>query len=162
MYAQVQNLHFIGLDTSVPNYPHGVLSPAQLASLRAHLHTLAGQPVVLFLHHPPLITGMAVMDRYGLREGVSELADIVRQHGHVQLICAGHFHRAISGVLGGALVSVVPSVSHQLSLDLRPDAGLALQFEPPMIGLYRWTPQHGVASHLSHVHNFGGPQILQM
>ena len=155
--AACGGLHVIGLDTVVPRQPHGALGTAQLAWLARTLHALAGQPVLLFMHHPPLVTGMAAMDGCGLLHGRAELARLVAAHGGVQLIAAGHMHRPILGALGGAPVVVAPSTSHQLALDLRPDAALAMQLEPPMIGLYRWTPADGMACHFSHVQAFPGP-----
>ena len=155
--AEAGGLHFIGLDTVVPQQAHGTLGAAQLDWLARVLQRLAGQPVLIFLHHPPLVTGMAAMDECGLLHGRAELARLVAAHGGVQLIAAGHMHRPILGALGGALVVVAPSTSHQLALDLRPDAALAMQLEPPMIGLYRWTPADGMACHFSHVQAFPGP-----
>ncbi|MDO5626153.1 MAG: metallophosphoesterase [Pseudomonadota bacterium] len=150
-------LHFIGLETVVPRQPHGALDAPQLDWLATQLHALAGQPVLLFMHHPPLVTGIEAMDAYGLRQGTAELARLVAAHGGVQLIACGHMHRPIAGALGGAPVVVAPSPSHQLALDLRPGAPLAIRLEPPMIGLYRWTPQDGIACHFSHVQAFDGP-----
>ncbi len=155
--AERGGVHFIGLDTVVPRQPHGELGAAQLDWLARTLRALAGQPVVLFLHHPPLTAGMAAMDECGLRTGRDALARLVAAHGGVLLIAGGHLHRPILGALGGAPVVVAPSTSHQLALDLRPGAPLALQLEPPMIGLYRWTPQDGLACHFSHVQPFDGP-----
>lgn len=153
-------LHFIGLDTVVPGAPHGELGDAQLDWLQRSLQACAGQPVLIFMHHPPLVSGMAAMDACGLLRGRAELSRLVAAHGGVQAIVAGHMHRTIVGQLGGAPVVVAPSTSHQLALDLRPDAPLALQLEPPMIGLYRWTPQDGIACHFSYVQPFGEPYVL--
>ncbi len=155
--AEVGGVHFIGLDTVVPLQPHGELGAAQLDWVARTLAALAGQPVMIFLHHPPLVAGMAAMDECGLRTGRDALARLVAAHGSVLLVAGGHLHRPILGALGGAPVVVAPSTSHQLALDLRPDAPLALQLEPPMIGLYRWTPQDGLACHFSHVLPFDGP-----
>lgn len=150
-------LHFIGLDTVVPGQPHGELGSAQLDWLAATLQSLAGQPVLIFMHHPPMLTGMAAMDDCGLREGRGELARLIATHGQVQLVAAGHMHRPIVGMLGGAPVVVAPSTSHQIELDLNPNAPLAVRLEPPMIGLYRWSLQDGIACHFSHVLPFDGP-----
>lgn len=150
-------LHFIGLDTVVARQPHGELRAAQLDWLARTLHRCAGQPVVIGLHHPPLVTGVSAMDEYGLRQGTDELARMVAAHGQVQLIAAGHMHRPIAGALGGAPVVVAPSSSHQIDLNLRPGAPLACRLEPPMIGLYRWLPGRGITCHFSHVERFPGP-----
>ena len=155
--AEVGGLHFIGLDTVVPGQPHGALDGQTLDWLARVLHAHAGQAVALFMHHPPLVTGIDAMDRCGLLHGRAELARLGAAHGGEQFIACGHMHRPIVGALGGAPVIVAPSTSHQLELDLRPGAPLALRLEPPMIGLYRWTPEDGVACHFSHVQPFDGP-----
>ena len=155
LHVEHGGLHLIGLDTVVPGAAHGALAADQLAWLQRHLAACADAPVLIFMHHPPLVSGMAAMDACGLLQGRAELGRIVAAHGGVQAIAAGHLHRAIVGQLGGAPVVVAPSSSHQLTLDLRPDAPLALRFEPPMIGLYRWTAADGIACHFSYVQAFG-------
>ncbi len=160
VYAEHGGLHFIGLDTVQPGQPHGALGSAQLAWLQDTLLRCAGQPVLIFMHHPPLISGISAMDACGLLRGRAELAALVAAHGGVQLIAAGHLHRPILGALGGAPVVVAPSTSHQLELDLRPGAPLACRLEPPMIGLYRWTPEDGMSCHFSHVTGFDGPFVI--
>lgn len=150
-------LHFIGLDTVVRHHPHGELRAPQLAWLKHTLQACAGAPVLIFMHHPPMLTGMSVMDEFGLRQGREELAALIAQHGQVQLIAAGHQHRPIIGALSGVPVIVAPSTSHQLNLNLHPNAPLAVRLEPPMIGLYRWTAEDGIACHLSHVTTYPGP-----
>ncbi len=157
VHVEQGGLHFIGLDTVLPGRAHGALDGVQLAWLQATLQRCAGQPVLLFMHHPPLVTGITAMDGCGLLQGRAELAALVAAHGGVQLIAAGHMHRPILGVLGGAPVVVAPSSSHQIELNLHPGAPLACRLEPPMIGLYRWTPQDGIACHFSHVRPFEGP-----
>lgn len=154
LHVTLGGLHLIGLDTVVPGKPYGTLDAAQLEWLARTLHGCAGEPVVIFMHHPPLVSGIEAMDRDGLRQGRAELGSLVARHGRVQLIAAGHIHRPIAGALGGAPVVVAPSTSHQLALDLEPGARVAIRLEPPMIGLYRWTPQDGMTCHLSHVHPF--------
>ena len=160
VYAEHGGLHLIGLDTVQPGHPHGELDDAQLAWLQDTLRRCAGQPVLIFMHHPPLVSGISAMDRCGLLRGRAELAALVAAHGGVQLIAAGHLHRPISGALGGAPVVVAPSTSHQLELDLRPGAPLACRSEPPMIGLYRWTPEDGMTCHFCHVMDFDGPYLV--
>lgn len=154
-----QGLHLIGLDTVVPRAPHGELGDAQLAWLERQLAACAGEPVLIFMHHPPLTSGITAMDEFGLKSGREGLARLVAQHGGVQLIAAGHIHRPIVGALGGAPVLVAPSTSHQLELDLRPGAPLAVRMEPPMIGLYDWRGPGQMACHLSHVQGFDGPYL---
>ena len=114
-----------------------------------------GEPVLLFMHHPPLPTGIEAMDACSLLEGGDELAALVRAHGAVQGILCGHLHRPVQMQFGGAPLHVAPSVSHQIRLDLRPGAPLLAQLEPPKVSLHRWTPAHGLCTHSSYVQDFG-------
>lgn len=155
LHRQHGGLHLIGLDTVVAAAPHGTLEPEQIDWLDRQLATCASEPVLIFMHHPPMVTGMAAMDACGLLQGRAELGRLVAAHGHVQAIVCGHIHRPIVGRLGGAPVVVVPSTSHQLTLDLTTASQVACRLEPPMVGVHRFTPQDGIASHLSHVLPFG-------
>ena len=160
LHVEHGGLHFIGLDTVTPGAAHGQLEGEQLDWLERTLRACAGQPALLFMHHPPLVTGLAAMDACGLLYGGDELGRLVAAHGGVQLIACGHMHRPVMGQLGGAPVVAAPSTSHQIELDLRPGGPLRCRLEPPMIGLYRWTPQDGIACHFSHIEPFGAPLAL--
>ena len=149
------NLHLIALDTVVPRQSHGALQPAQLAWLARTLDGCRGEPVLLFMHHPPLPTGIDAMDACSLMTGSDELAALVRGHGAVQGVLCGHLHRSVQMQLGGAPLHVAPSVAHQIALDLRPGAALHARLEPPKISLHRWSPLHGLCTHTSYVEAFG-------
>ena len=148
-------LHLIALDTVVPRQSHGALGPAQLAWLAGQLGQCRDEPVLLFMHHPPLPTGIEAMDACSLLEGGDELAVLVRAHGRVHGILCGHLHRPVQMQFGGAPLHVAPSVAHQIALDLRPGAALHAQLEPPKISLHRWSPVQGLCTHLSYVQAFG-------
>ncbi len=157
IHVEHGGLHFIGLDTVQPGHAHGAISQTQLDWLGAQLKACAGKPVVIFMHHPPLVTGITAMDACGLLQGTAQLGKLVAAHGTVQMIAAGHLHRPVVGALGGVPVVIAPSSSHQLELNLRPGAPVSCRLEPPMIGLYRWVPEDGIACHFSHVESFPGP-----
>ena len=157
-------LHLVALDTVVPGRSHGALEPLQLAWLARTLEACRRQPVLIFMHHPPLPTGIEAMDACSLMAGSDELSVLVRQHGAVQGVLCGHLHRAVQMQFGGAPLHVAPSVAHQIALDLRPGAPLHTQLEPPKISLHRWTPLHGLCTHLSYVEAFGSaiPFVTQV
>jgi len=149
------DLHLVALDTVVPGRSHGALEARQLAWLARTLEACRGRPVLIFMHHPPLPTGIEAMDACSLMAGSDELEALVRQHGEVQGVLCGHLHRAVQMQFGGAPLHIAPSVAHQIALDLRPGAPLHAQLEPPKISLHRWTPLHGLCTHLSYVEAFG-------
>ena len=148
-------LHLIALDTVVPRQSHGALEADQLAWLARTLDACQGEPVLIFMHHPPLPTGIERMDACSLLHGADDMAALVRGHGRVQGVLCGHLHRPVQMQFGGAPLHVAPSVAHQIALDLRPGAPLHAQLEPPKISLHRWSPVHGLCTHLSYVEAFG-------
>lgn len=140
-------LAVIGLDTLVEGKPHGELCPARLAWLKAALERVAGRPVLIFMHHPPMTTGLRHMDSMGLLEGREALADLVANHGAVEAILCGHMHRAIQGRCGGAPVRVAPSASHQIAFDLRPEEPYRFSTEPAQYMMHLWQEAAGLISH---------------
>lgn len=150
-------LQLVALDTVVPRRSHGVLDARRLAWLERTLQALAGQPVLLFMHHPPRPTGLAEMDACSLMEGGEALAALLQRHGAVQGLLCGHLHRPVQMLFGGTLLHVAPSVAHQIDLDLRPEAPLAARLEPPKLSLHRWLPGQGLCTHLAYVGGFGAP-----
>lgn len=149
------DLHLVALDTVVPKRSHGALHPAQLAWLERALQACRGEPVLIFMHHPPLPTGIEAMDACSLTTGADALAALVRDHGSVQGLLCGHLHRPVQMQFGGAPLHVAPSVAHQITLDLRSGAPLRAQLEPPKISLHRWSLLHGLCTHTSYVETFG-------
>ena len=46
---------------------------------------------------------------------------------------------------------------HQITLDLRPDADLTMQMEPPGLLLHHWVDGQGLVSHQLPIGDFEGP-----
>ena len=128
-------LRLVVLDTTRPGEDPGALDAERLAWLDAELATTGGQPTLLAMHHPPLVTGVPVWDRVGLpATDRKALAEVVGGHPQVRRLVAGHVHRAITGELARCAVLTVPSTYVQVRLafgaeeiELTPEpAGFAL------------------------------------
>src|SRR5262249_31693757 len=63
---EVGGLDLLLLDSSVPGKPHGELDALTLQWLDATLSSSTDRPALLFLHHPPFLTGIWHMDRQSL------------------------------------------------------------------------------------------------
>lgn len=155
LHVRQGGLHLVGLDTVVPGQSHGEIGEAQLQWLGRCLERCRDEPVLVFMHHPPIAVGIVAMDDCRLLEGAEALAALIRRHGAVQGVLCGHLHRPVQATFGGAPLHVAPSVSHQIALDLRRDAPLAARLEPPKVSLHRWSAASGLCSHLSYVEPFG-------
>ncbi|MEQ8901739.1 MAG: phosphodiesterase [Roseovarius sp.] len=121
----------IGLDTLVEGHAHGALSDETLDWLRTTLRELRHHTVLVFMHHPPIKTGIAGMDAIGL-ERPERLEAVLREHdGPLQIAC-GHVHRMMVGHFAGRQVVISPGTSHAVGLDLRARGGL--DFIPGHVG----------------------------
>jgi 3',5'-cyclic-AMP phosphodiesterase len=146
-------VRLIALDTLVPGASGGRLCPERLAWLDARLAEAPRRPTVVFMHHPPFLTGMRAMDAMGL-EGKAELAAVVTRHPQVERILCGHLHRPITRRFAGTVASTCPATAHQLALDLEPASRLAVVMEPPACMLHLWLGEDGGL--VSHVSVIGG------
>lgn len=148
-------LRLIALDTLVPGKAHGALCAERLDWLEARLGE-SDRPTLLFMHHPPFACGIGAMDELRLTEGGERLAELVRGHGNVERVLCGHVHRPIQVRWAGTMASIAPSTAHQVLLDLRDAAKLALVMDPPGVALHLWRPAAGLVTHTSYVGVPGG------
>lgn len=144
-------LAIIGLDTIVEGSPHGELCGNRLRWISDALEQLHDRQALIFMHHPPVITGLVHLDSMGLLEGRDELAKAVARHGSVEAILCGHMHRAIQGRCGGAPVFVAPSSSHQFALDLREGISYSVTDEPAQFMLHLKLPGQSLVSHTAFI-----------
>lgn len=155
----VGTIDLLLLDSSVPGAPHGELDAATLAWLDAMLARSADRPALIFLHHPPFVTGIAHMDRQNLRNA-RDLAAVLRRHPRARLVAAGHVHRATSTSFAGVAATICPAPAHAVDLDLGNVRVPSLAIEPPGFHLHTWFAgdRYGeVVTHLVPIGDFDGP-----
>ena len=102
----------LGIDTHVPGEVAGRVSPGTLEWLEAELAAHAGDPTILFEHHPPAPIGCEWLDGIGL-EDPGPLVDLLARSPQVRVISCGHVHQAFRGRLGEAVLLTTPSTSVQ-------------------------------------------------
>jgi 3',5'-cyclic AMP phosphodiesterase CpdA len=142
-------VRLIGLDTQVPGQPGGRLCAERLAWLDARLGEAAARPTVVFMHHPPFVTGLQAMDAMGL-EGKEELAAVIRRHPQVERLVCGHVHRPMTRRFAGTVATTCPATAHQIALELPPTPRLSVVMEPPACMLHLWLgADAGLVSHVS-------------
>lgn len=143
-------LRLIGLDTVVPQQPHGLMCAERLAWLETTLSAAPNKPTLIFMHHPPFRMGIRKIDAYGLYGG-REMEAIVARHSQVKRVIAGHVHRSIQTIWGGTLVCTAPSTCSQLELKLGETDMSDYIMEPPAILLHKLDTHYGLVSHLSYL-----------
>lgn len=107
-------LRIIALDTSVPGFHHGDVTPRQLEWLSEVLSTPAPLGTVLALHHPPVPTPLPLMSILELQKQ-DELAAVLAG-SDVRAILGGHLHYATTGMFAGIPVSVAAATCYTMDL----------------------------------------------
>lgn len=156
---EIGELDLLLLDSSVQGQPHGILEEPTLRWLDTTLASSRDRPALLFLHHPPFKAGIWHMDRQNLLNA-AELAPIVRRHPRVQLIAAGHIHRATLTLFAGVPTTICPAPNHAVDLDLARLRQPSFRVEPPAFHLHSWFPGEGFGTIVTHqvpIGNFDGP-----
>ena len=147
------------LDSSVHGKPHGELGKPTLQWLETMLASSTDRPALLFLHHPPFLTGIWHMDSQNLLNA-AELAAIVRRHPRVQLIACGHVHRATLTMFAGRPCTICPAPNHAVDLDLAHLREPSFKVEPPALHVHAWFPGEGLGTVVTHqvpIGAFDGP-----
>jgi 3',5'-cyclic AMP phosphodiesterase CpdA len=159
MQRTVGDLDILLIDSSVPQASHGWLETQTLAWLDAALAQSATRPAMLFLHHPPFVTGIGHMDVQNLRNA-DELAAVLRRHPRARLIATGHVHRATATLFAGISATICPAPNHAVALDLDGRHRPSFNVEPPAFHLHAWFADNGfghVVTHLVPIGHFDGP-----
>lgn len=116
----------LGLDTQVPGEVGGRFDGEHLEWVLAQLREHDPPSAVLFMHHPPVATGLDWLDRIGL-EGRELLQGLLADDPRVRLVCCGHVHHELSRRVGSAGVVTTPSTGLQFS----PTSETALYVQGP-------------------------------
>jgi 3',5'-cyclic AMP phosphodiesterase CpdA len=130
-------LRLVVSDSVLPGRNEGSFGPERRGWLEEALAADPGTPTIVAMHHPPLKTGIRVIDELGLQPADLEaLGEVVARSPQVVRILAGHVHRTIVGALGRCGVFVCPSANLQLRLSTAFSDRIVLAREPAGIGLH--------------------------
>jgi 3',5'-cyclic-AMP phosphodiesterase len=157
--SRLGDLDLVLIDSSVPGEPYGELDTTTLSWLEDTLAASMTRPALIFLHHPPFVTGIDHMDRQNLRNA-HELAAVLQRHERAQLVAAGHVHRATLAMFAGVSATICPAPNHAVALDLEAKHPPSFKIEPPGFHLHAWFSgnRHGrVVTHFVPIGNFKGP-----
>ncbi len=138
-------LRIICLDTFEQGRHGGAFCTARRDWLRAKLEASDGQPCVIFMHHPPIVSGIDWMDPAADEQWIANFAAAIEGHeSAIRAIHCGHLHRRVSTRFRGIPLGITPSVAPLVALDLRPidenraDNRALITTEPASYALHYW------------------------
>lgn len=134
---QIGAVRLIGLDTLVEGQGLGTLTDASLEFLRHSLAEAAGSPVLLALHHPPFLSGIAFMDRITLTNRADLQKVLTGYSGELRLIC-GHIHAMMVTQVAGHIAISAPSPASTFAYDRRAEAPVGFMDLGDGCLLHRW------------------------
>lgn len=142
-------LAIVCLDTLEPGRHGGAFCAARRDWLRARLDELPDRPVLIFMHHPPVVSGIDWMDPAPDADWIALFAQSIAGHeDHIVAIHCGHLHRPLATRFRGIPLGVTPSVAPLVALDLtaidpeHADNRDLITTEPPIYALHRWDGQN--------------------
>ena len=154
-----EGLRIVLLDTIEPGRHGGAFCAARQAWLTARLDEAPEASTLIFMHHPPVMSGIDWMDPAPDEGWVRRFGAAVDGRGNVLAIHCGHLHRPLAASFRGIPLHVTPSVAPLLALDLRPtdpdrpDDRALITTEPPTYALHRWDGAT-LATHYESVSNW--------
>jgi len=137
-------LRIVLLDTFEPGRHGGAFCAARQAWLTARLDESPGTPTLVFMHHPPVVSGIDWMDPDPNEGWVQRFGAAVEGRRNILAIHCGHLHRPLATSFRGVPLHVTPSVAPLVALNLstvdpgRPDDRDLITTEPPTYALHRW------------------------
>ncbi len=137
------------LDSRIPETDAGCYCDRRRAWLSARLAEARGQPVYLFMHHPPFDIGIPCLDRIRL-EDPARFADTIDGFDNIRHVFFGHVHRPVSGCWRGIPFSAMRGTNHQVPLDFKTVSPVPKSHEPPAYGVVFLEADRTVV----HVHDY--------
>jgi 3',5'-cyclic AMP phosphodiesterase CpdA len=155
-------LRVICLDTLENGRHGGAFCDLRARWLADRLAEAPATPTLIFMHHPPVASGIDWMDPAPDEAWILRLREVLEGQRQVQAIHSGHLHRQITTRFAGIPLGVTPSVAPLVAMDLTPidqdvpDGRELITTEPPTYALHRWDG----AALVSHYERVGDWQVL--
>ncbi|MBO9518455.1 MAG: phosphodiesterase [Porphyrobacter sp.] len=151
--VEQEGLRLIMLDTLDYSRHGGAFCEARQAWLTARLDEAPDTPALIFMHHPPVVSGIDWMDPLPDEPWIQRFGAAVEGRKQILAIHCGHLHRPLQTTFRGIPLQVTPSVAPLVSMDLRPidkeqpDGRDLIVAEPPCYSLHRWDGTSLVTHH---------------
>jgi len=138
------NLKILCLDTLERGRHGGAYCEVRAAWLHEQLSADPDMATVIFMHHPPVVSGIGWMDPNPNEGWITRFAAAIAGFTNIVGIHCGHLHRPVNTSFNGVSLGVTGSVAPLVAMDLRPidpqspDQRDLITTEPSTYALHRW------------------------
>ena len=146
-------IRIIALDTLEPGTHFGLMCEKRIQWLKKKLADQPERPTLIFMHHPPMDTGMPYPDHLGMHNK-DAFASVIKQNPQIEAIASGHTHRDSVLRWNGTVVYVTPSSAFSYGLEFHDVDDVDPLMEPPAARIFRWDAEVGLVAHLSYIGNY--------
>ncbi len=153
---ETRPVRLIGLDSVIPGRAEGALAQEALDFLDDALAKERRVPTLIFLHHPPIMTGLESKDGIRLFKGADRLVNILAGHPQIERIVSGHFHRSIQARFGNTICQVSPPVRYMTPAERGDVDEHEIDEELPGFLLHRWIETVGLVTQICPIPLTGG------
>lgn len=144
------DLRLIALDTHTVSRDEGNLCEKRLHWLDQRLAEQPNQPTIIFMHHPPVMMGLEIMDRMGLMDADAFL-EVIGRHHQIERIVTGHVHMALTRRFAGSIVMSCPSTMHAMLPDIGNPKLVNVLMESPACLIHAWRETTGLVTYTSNI-----------
>lgn len=141
---EAEGMRILLLDTLENGRHGGGFCEARAAWLSGQLDAAPDTPTLIFMHHPPVVSGIEWMDPVPGEGWIERFGAAVEGRSQILAIHCGHLHRPLATTFRGIPLHVTPSVAPLVAMDLRPidkhvpDGRDLITTEPPTYAIHRW------------------------
>jgi 3',5'-cyclic AMP phosphodiesterase CpdA len=137
-------VRLIGIDTTVAGQAIGQICHERAFWLGRALSEQPAMPTLLFMHHPPFLTGIEAFDSMNCT-GTDRLAVVLSEHPQVEAILAGHHHQMMTTHWNRIPAMIAPSTAYRIDAEGYGDAPRWV-LEQPAFLLHTWRRGAGLIS----------------
>jgi 3',5'-cyclic AMP phosphodiesterase CpdA len=159
----VGGLRVLLLDTLEEGRHGGAFCTERAAWLATELDRGAATPTLVFLHHPPIVSGIGWMDPSPAEPWIERLGTVIEGRDQIVALASGHLHRPVATQWRGRPLYICPSTAPELALGLAPidpstpDDRALIVSAAPGFTLYRWDGDRLIA----HFGSVGGEVVAR-
>lgn len=108
--VDIAEFRFLGLDTCIERTTEGALDDAGLALVEQELARDSDSRLVIVMHHPPLVLGLAQFDGFCRLENGERLLQMLQSASSPTIVLSGHVHRPYTARQGNISCFVAGSM----------------------------------------------------